>query len=65
MSETISETPDVDPALTASRKAKRKVWLTRLAIALAVIAIGWGAWYGLVARNYVSTDNAYVNAQMA
>lgn len=65
MSETISETPDVDPALTASRKSKRKVWLTRLAIALAVIAIGWGAWYGLVARNYVSTDNAYVNAQMA
>ena len=65
MSETNSETPDVDPALTASRKAKRKVWLTRLAIALAVIAIGWGAWYGLVARNYVSTDNAYVNAQMA
>ena len=65
MSETISETPDVDPALTASRKAKRKVWLTRLAIALAVIAIVWGAWYGLVARNYVSTDNAYVNAQMA
>ena len=65
MSETISETPDVDPALTASRKAKRKVWLTRLAIALAVIAIVWGAWYGLVARNYVSTDNAYVNAQLA
>lgn len=65
MSETISETPDVDPALTASRKAKRKVWLTRLTIALAVIALGWGAWYGLVARNYVSTDNAYVNAQMA
>ena len=65
MSEVTDEAPAVDPALSASRKAKRKVWLKRLAIALAVIALGWGAWYVLVARNFVSTDNAFVNAQMA
>jgi membrane fusion protein (multidrug efflux system) len=65
MNEVTSETPGVDPALSASRKAARKVWLKRLSIALIVIALVWGAWYLLVARNFVSTDNAYVNAQMA
>ena len=59
------ETPAVDPALSQSRKASRKRWLTRLAVALAVIGLAWGVWYLLVARNFVSTENAYVNAQMA
>ncbi|WP_374397477.1 EmrA/EmrK family multidrug efflux transporter periplasmic adaptor subunit [Sphingopyxis sp.] len=65
MSETATEAPTVDPELSAARKAARKKWLRRLVIALAIVAIGWVAWYLLVARNYVSTDNAYVNAQMA
>ena len=30
-----------------------------------VIGLVSGVWYLLVARNFVSTDNAYVNAQMA
>jgi membrane fusion protein (multidrug efflux system) len=34
-------------------------------VALAVIGLAWGVWYLLVARNFVSTENAYVNAQMA
>ena len=65
MTDTSPETPAVDPALTQSRKAARKRWLVRLAVILAVIGLAWGVWYVLVARNFVSTDNAYVNAQTA
>ena len=65
MNDTAPETPAVDPALSESRKAARKRWLTRLAATLVVIALAWGVWYLLIARNFVSTDNAYVNAQMA
>jgi membrane fusion protein (multidrug efflux system) len=65
MTDTSPETPAVDPALTQSRKAARKRWLVRLAAILAVIGLAWGVWYVLVARNFVSTDNAYVNAQTA
>ncbi|MFA7604000.1 MAG: EmrA/EmrK family multidrug efflux transporter periplasmic adaptor subunit [Novosphingobium sp.] len=49
----------------ATRQAQRRTWLIRLAIAVAVIAFGYGLWYVLVGRNYVSTDNAYVNAELA
>lgn len=52
-------------AAQANRKAARMNWLRRLALALAVIAIGWLLWYMLVGRNHVSTNNAYVNAEMA
>jgi membrane fusion protein (multidrug efflux system) len=65
MTDTSPETPAVDPALTQSRKAARKRWLVRLAVILAMIGLAWGVWYVLVARNFVSTDNAYVNAQTA
>ena len=50
---------------TSGRAAKRKLWLTRLAIVVAVAAAAWGAWYYIIGRNYVSTDNAYVNAEVA
>jgi membrane fusion protein (multidrug efflux system) len=49
----------------AARKAQRRKWLTRLAIIVVVIALGYGLWYFLVGRNHVSTDNAYVNAEIA
>lgn len=49
----------------AERLANRKKWLVRLAIAIAVIGAIWGLWYLLIGRNHVSTDNAYVNAEMA
>ena len=49
----------------AARKEARKLWLRRLAIALAVIAAAFLLWYFLIGRNHVSTDNAYVNAEMA
>ncbi|MDZ7894633.1 MAG: EmrA/EmrK family multidrug efflux transporter periplasmic adaptor subunit [Sphingobium sp.] len=49
----------------AARLEKRKLWLKRLAIAVVVLGLLWTAWYLLVGRNHVSTDNAYVNAEMA
>ncbi len=55
---------EADAASTA-RNGARKTWLVRLAIAVAVIAGVWGLWYFLVAQNYVSTENAYVNGETA
>jgi len=65
MSDTATQVLEVDPQVSAARKARRAKWLKRLAVVLAIAGICWVAWYLLVARNYVSTDNAYVNAQMA
>lgn len=47
------------------RSGARRKWLIRLAIVVAVVAVIYGLWYVLVGRNHVSTDNAYVNAEMA
>ncbi|MDR2856284.1 MAG: efflux RND transporter periplasmic adaptor subunit [Novosphingobium sp.] len=49
----------------AVRLAQRRKWLTRLAILVAAVALVYALWYFLVGRNHVSTDNAYVNAEMA
>ena len=43
----------------------RATWLKRLAIVVVVVGVLWAAYYLLIGRNYVSTDNAYVNAEMA
>jgi len=58
-------TPAEDAAAKEQRTANRKKWLIRLALLVGVIALLWLAYYLLVARNYVSTDNAYVNAESA
>ena len=47
------------------RNSTRRKWLVRLAIVAAVLGILWALYYFLIGRNYVSTDNAYVNAEMA
>ncbi len=65
MTEAADNLSDADADVSASRKATRQKWLRRLFVILAIVGLGWGAWYYLVARNHVSTDNAYVNAQMA
>jgi membrane fusion protein, multidrug efflux system len=52
-------------ALKAARLEKRKLWLTRLAMVVVGAAAIWGLWYLLIGRNHVSTDNAYVNAEVA
>ena len=54
-----------DDTKKADRAAVRKLWLTRLALAVVVLGLLWAAWYLLIGRNHVSTDNAYVNAEMA
>jgi hypothetical protein len=38
----------------------RRKGLTIVAAAVAVAAIAWGGWHWMVARNYQTTDNAYV-----
>jgi len=69
--ELISAAPDDDSAArteawrTSARMAARRRWLVRLAMVIAAVALLWAAWYLLFGRNHVSTDNAYVNAEMA
>jgi len=63
MAEAAIETPE--PAEQERRGSLRALWLKRLAIAVAVVALVWGGWYFLIGRNRVSTDNAYVNAEVA
>jgi len=55
---------DSDAAKDARAQA-RKLWLTRLAMVVAAGALIWGIWYLLIGRNNISTDNAYVNAEVA
>jgi membrane fusion protein (multidrug efflux system) len=60
----------IDAAAEAERRkaqarATRKKWLIRLAIVVIAAALIYGLWYFLVGRNHVSTDNAYVNAELA
>jgi len=57
--------PAGDEASGASNMEMRRNLLRRLAIGVVVVAAIWGAWYLLIARNSVETDNAYVNAEMA
>ena len=52
-------------ALRTARLQTRKTWLMRLAIGVAAAALLYGLWYLLIGRNHVSTDNAYVNAEVA
>jgi membrane fusion protein (multidrug efflux system) len=54
-----------DGDVAAQRQETRRKWLVRLALAVLVIGGLYGIWYLLVGRNHVSTDNAYVNAEIA
>ena len=48
-----------------SPNAKRRRLLTYVGAAVAVGAVAWGAYYGLYASHFVSTDNAYVGTDVA
>ena len=64
--ETTAETSaDGAEALRAERLAKRRLLLTRLGMVLAGAAALWAVWYLLFGRNHTSTDDAYVNAEVA
>ena len=47
------------------RQDTRRKWLVRLALVVLVIGAAYAIWYLLIGRNHVSTDNAYVNAEVA
>jgi membrane fusion protein (multidrug efflux system) len=63
-SEAFPETSQEETAKTERQEARRK-WLVRLALAVLTIGVIVALWYLLIGRNHVSTDNAYVNAEMA
>lgn len=71
MADAENSTPTSEPQATqqdaqqTERNSARRTWLIRLGLAVLVAALLWGAWYMLFGRNHVSTDNAYVNAEMA
>lgn len=65
MADATPELPAPTDETQADRSSARKTWLTRLALAVVVAGLLWTAWYLLVGRNHVGTDNAYVNAEMA
>ena len=54
--------PAAAPAATAPRSGKRKLVLMGVGTLLALAAAGYGTYYVLVGRFYVSTDDAYVRA---
>jgi len=47
------------------RSAKRKLWLTRLGIAVAIVAVVVFLYWLLIGSRHVSTDDAYVQADVA
>ncbi len=49
----------------AAKQRKRRAWLARLALLVLFGALAFGLWYFLIGRNHVTTDNAYVNAEIA
>jgi len=65
MAEADTEISTEDTDAGDERKERRRKWLSRLALLVIVAGIVWTVWYVLVGRNYVGTDNAYVNAEMA
>ncbi|HJT38698.1 MAG TPA: EmrA/EmrK family multidrug efflux transporter periplasmic adaptor subunit [Sphingobium sp.] len=58
-------TSETGAAEKEARMDQRKKWLGRLALTVLVIGLLYTAWYLLVGRHHVGTDNAYVNAEIA
>ncbi len=65
-----NNTPSSSPATPqaaaapAANPAGRRKGLTLIAAAATIAAIGWGGWHWMVARNYQTTDNAYVGGNV-
>ena len=58
-------TDTTDQQAADARQATRKSWLIRLGLTVVVLGALWGLGYVLVGRNSTSTDDAYVDAEMA
>lgn len=57
---------DAASAVSSSPAApgRRKTLLLRIVAGLALAGAAYGAWWGLVARHYQHTDNAYVGGNL-
>jgi membrane fusion protein (multidrug efflux system) len=60
----IADTTQPDAPRPPTNVARRK-WLARLGTGAAVAGLAYGGWYMMGASHYVSTDNAYVGADVA
>ncbi|MEA2943348.1 MAG: rane fusion protein multidrug efflux system [Bradyrhizobium sp.] len=58
----VTEAPAAAATTAAPRSGKRKFVLLAIVLLLALAAVGYGSYYTLVGRFYVSTDDAYVRA---
>jgi len=58
-------TSETQTADKSARMEQRKKWFVRLGLTVLIIGAVYALWYLLVGRNHVSTDNAYVNAEIA
>ena len=57
---------EAEAAETRARQSQtRRTWLTRLGLIVLVAGLSYTAWYVLIGQNSVSTDNAYVGAEIA
>ena len=64
-SETTAAAEQAAEEAAARRGRARRVWLTRLGVVVAIAGVLWLGWYLIVGRSHVSTDDAYVDADMA
>jgi membrane fusion protein (multidrug efflux system) len=53
------------PATASRTSALRKPLFALLAVVVVFAALAWGAYYVMIASNYISTDDAYVGADVA
>lgn len=65
MAEASPEIPADAAATQDSKQETRMKWLRRLGVVVIVLGAGFLLYYLLIGRNYASTDNAYVNAEIA
>ena len=56
----MTDSKNTPAAAPAANPQGRRKGLTLVAAAVAVAAVAWGGWHWMVARNYQTTDNAYV-----
>ncbi|HVY84551.1 MAG TPA: efflux RND transporter periplasmic adaptor subunit [Caulobacterales bacterium] len=65
MADTVTRAPAHSEAAAPPKRSQRQRLLTILAVVVVLGAIGYGAYWGLYASHFESTDNAYVGADTA